>query len=194
LFPLPTAGPLFTISKWLFTGRTNLSLGFGVIAHMFILLEYYNFVFFAMILSMLNSKQLKELVLKSFEMEKNKDPKANKELLHPDFAVTEITEDYDGTVFRRLEGPKLMKYMEMAFETTGREYEFKNVIADEQSQTVVVEFVESYPDEKTGKTFRTPQVSICEVKDGKLYRTRHYLDPRLSYKYLDKSDIDRALT
>ena len=147
-----------------------------------------------MILSMLNSKQLKELVLKSFEMEKNKDPEANKELLHPDFAVTEITEDYDGTVFRRLEGPKLMKYMEMAFETTGREYEFKNVIADEQSQTVVVEFVESYPDEKTGKTFRTPQVSICEIKDGKLYRTRHYLDPRLSYKYLEESDIKKALS
>jgi hypothetical protein len=41
-----------------------------------------------------------------------------------------------------------MEYMEMAFETTGREYEFKSVIADEESQTVVVEFVESYPDEK----------------------------------------------
>ena len=50
LFPLPTAGPLFTIIKRLFAGRTNLSLGFGVIAHMFILLEYYNFVFFDMIL------------------------------------------------------------------------------------------------------------------------------------------------
>ena len=143
--------------------------------------------------SMLNSKELKELVLKSFEMEKNKDAKSNQELLHPDFAVTEITEDYDGTVFRRLEGPKLLEYMDMAFETTGREYEFINVIADEESQTVVAEFIESYPDEKTGKIFRTPQISVCEIKDGKLFRTRNYLDPRLSYKYLDKSDIDKAL-
>jgi len=144
--------------------------------------------------SMLNSKELKELVLKSFEMEKNKDPKANKELLHPDSAVTELTEVYDGTVFRRLEGPKLTEYMYMAFETTGRDYEFKHVIADEESQTVVVEFVESYPEEKTGKVFRTPQISVCEIKDNKLFRTRHYMDPRLSYKYLDKSDIDWALT
>ena len=144
--------------------------------------------------SMLNSKELKELVLKSFEMEKNNDPSKNKALLHPDFAVTEITEDYDGTAFRRLEGPKLMEYMDMAFETTGREYEFKHVIADEESQTVMVEFVESYPDEKTGKVFRTPQISVCEIKDGKLFRTRHYMDPRLSYKYLDKSDIDKALS
>jgi len=142
---------------------------------------------------MLNSKELKELVLKSFEMEKNKNAKANQELLHPDFAVTEITQDYDGMVFRRLEGPKLLEYMNTAFETTGREYEFKNVIADEKSQTVVVEFVESYPDEKTGKIFRTPQISVCEIKDDKLFRTRHYMDPRLSYKYLDKSDIDKAL-
>lgn len=142
---------------------------------------------------MLNSKELKELVLKSFEKEKNKNAKANQELLHPDFAVTEITQDYDGTVFRRLEGPRLLEYMNAAFETTGREYEFKNVIADEESQTVVVEFIESYPDEKTGKIFRTPQIAVCEIKDDKLFRTRHYMDPRLSYKYLDKSDIDKAL-
>lgn len=143
---------------------------------------------------MLNAKELKELVLKSFEYEKNRDAENNKKLLHSEFVVTEMAMDNDGTVFRRLQGEKLLEYMDMAFETKGREYEFVSVVANFDTQTVVVEFVESYPDTETGKVYRTPQVAVCVVKDGKIYRTRHYMDPRLSYECLDKSDIDKALS
>jgi ketosteroid isomerase-like protein len=80
--------------------------------------------------------------------------------------------------------------MRMAFKIEGREFEFKTVLADEPTQTVVVEFVESYPDPETKQVYRTPQVSICKIRDGKIYRTRHYMDPRLSYKYLSKEVID----
>jgi len=58
----------------------------------------------------------------------------------------------------------------------------------------MVEFVESYTDVTNGKRFRTPVVAVCEIKDRKIYRTRHYTDDRVSYKYLDQSDIDRVLS
>ena len=143
---------------------------------------------------MLNSNELVKLVLTSFELERNGDVEKAKSLLHQDFKVTEMSEWYDGTIFKSLTGREVKELMKKAFAFKGREFDFKNVVSNEKDQTVLVEFVESYPDPKSGKVYRTPQVAVCEVKDGKIFRTRHYNDPRLSYKYLSEEDVNIAFT
>jgi ketosteroid isomerase-like protein len=45
-----------------------------------------------------------------------------------------------------------------------------------------------------GQLYRTPQVAVCEVVDGKIRRTCHYNDPRVSYVEVTQEDIDRALS
>lgn len=141
----------------------------------------------------LSKKELIELVLLSFSAEKNHDIKSNYEYLHEDFAVTDMIVDQNDKPFPRLSGKKLEESINEAFIIEGREFYFPNILADEESQTVMVEFVESYPDPETKKVYRTPQVAICKIKDGKIFRTRHYMDPRLSYKYLDDKKIKDAL-
>ena len=84
--------------------------------------------------------------------------------------------------------------MREAFKIKARHFVFHTVLADATTQTVIVEFTESYPDPKTKKIFRTPQVAICQFKNGKLYRTRHYMDPRLSFEYLEMFEIEDALS
>jgi hypothetical protein len=56
----------------------------------------------------------------------------------------------------------------------------------------MVEMVESYPDPKTKKVYRTPLVIVLEMKNGKIRTGRHYLDPRLSFKYLTKRQVKKA--
>ncbi len=141
---------------------------------------------------MLNNDELIKLVLTSFELERTNAVEKAEALLHKDFKVTEMSEWYDGTIFKSLGGDEVRSLMKKAFVIQGREYDFKNVVANEKDQTVLVEFVESYPDPKSGKAYRTPQVAVCEIKDGKIFRTRHYNDPRLSYKYLSKEKVDEA--
>lgn len=72
----------------------------------------------------------------------------------------------------------------------GRKYDIKN-IAD-NGDTVFIEMIESYPDPKTNKVYRTPQVIVLEMKDGKIKTGRHYCDPNLSYEYLSEKDIRQA--
>lgn len=55
----------------------------------------------------------------------------------------------------------------------------------------MIEMVESYPDPKTEKVYKTPLVIILEMKDGKIKRGRHYCDPDLSYLNLSNKQIDK---
>jgi ketosteroid isomerase-like protein len=141
---------------------------------------------------MLDEESLKKLVLASFNAERTNNISENNTLIHDEFTFTDMVVGEDNEIFPSLGGPKLQELISEAFIIKGREFIFKNVLADESEQTVIVEFIESYPDPKSGKVYRTPQVAICKVKDGKIYRTRHYMDPRLSYLYLDQKSIDKA--
>lgn len=141
----------------------------------------------------LSADELKKLVLDSFAAEKEKSVERGKKLIHPDFAVTEMCEWSNGELFPRSEGEPMRKLMREVYATDGREFQFINTAANAHKQTVMVEFIESYPDPETGKLFRTPQIAVCEIKDSQIYRTRHYLDPRLWRKYLSQEQIDKAL-
>jgi ketosteroid isomerase-like protein len=56
----------------------------------------------------------------------------------------------------------------------------------------MIEMVESYPDPKTKKVYRTPLVIVLEMQNGKIRRGRHYCDPDLSYLHLTKKTVERA--
>jgi ketosteroid isomerase-like protein len=72
----------------------------------------------------------------------------------------------------------------------GRRYDIKNIVANKD--IVMVELIESYPDPKTKKIFRTPLVLVLELKNGRIRRGRHYCDPRLSYLHLSKKQINKV--
>lgn len=141
---------------------------------------------------MLTKKQLINLTVASFDAERMNDFAGNLDIIDTNFTVVDMMIAPSGR-FSRLSGMDLRDYMKKAFQIRDREFIFKTIVADVSSQTVVVEFIESYPDKKTNKTFRTPQVAICKFKNSKLYRTRHYMDPRLSYEYLDIEEIESAM-
>ena len=90
-------------------------------------------------------------------------------------------------------GEKLSDLIKPAFTAKGRKYIFKSVIADEQTQTVIVELIESYPSPSTREVYRTSQISVREVKDGKIYRTRHYMGSRLSFEPLSSEEVEVVL-
>lgn len=141
----------------------------------------------------LSKNELIKLVIASFRAEKEHKIAKNRTYLHDEFAVTDMVISSSGKIFPRLQGQRLETLINKAFLIQGREFLFPTIIADEQTQTVIVEFIESYPDLKTKKVYRTPQVAICKIRDGKIYRTRHYMDPRLSYEHLEQSVIDEAI-
>lgn len=81
--------------------------------------------------------------------------------------------------------------MTEAYPIRGREYDIRNITENEN--VVMIEVIESYPNEETGKVYRTPQVIVLELVNGKIRTGRHYTDPRLSYMELTKEAIDTAL-
>ena len=142
---------------------------------------------------MLTKDQLIKITLATFEGERNHSVTDNLKVMDEEFAVTDMIMTTKGN-FPRLSGEKLRSYMKEAFKINGRHFIFQTVLADTITQTVIVEFIESYPDSKTKKIFRTPQVAICQFKNGRLYRTRHYMDPRLSFEYLEMLEIKNAMS
>lgn len=142
----------------------------------------------------LDSEQLKKLVLASFMAEKDRDISAGLECIDDDFKVTEMVYSKNAHHFPSLTGKKLSDLMKLAFQIKGREYSFKSIVADEKTQTVIVEFIETYPDPKTGQIYRTPQISVCKVENGKIYRTRHYMDPRLSFEDISEHELDAVFS
>lgn len=141
---------------------------------------------------MLNSDELKTLVTESFEAEKDNNIEKNQTLLHAEFKMIDMVISEKSQLFPSLQGADLQKQIEVAFPIEGRKFIFKSILADEAEQKVIVEFIESYPDPKTKKIYRTPQIAVCEIKDGLIYRTRHYMDPRLSHKNLSSEDIKKC--
>lgn len=104
-----------------------------------------------------------------------------------DYSMTWVYQTQKGELFPRSENIT-EKDLDNVYQIKGREYDIKNIT--ENDTVVMVELVESYPDEKTGKVYRTPLVLVLEMEDGKIKRGRHYCDPTISYLYLTKEEID----
>lgn len=108
--------------------------------------------------------------------------------LHPDYSMTWM---YQGkTLFpkKTLEDLKLIKKI---YKIKGRKYDIQNVA--ENSNVVFIELIESYPDTKTKKIYRTPLVLVLEFEGNKIRRGRHYCDPKIPHLYLTGSQIKKAM-
>ncbi len=106
------------------------------------------------------------------------------------YTMTWMYKGSDGKSFPR-SIPDFSAEMRDVYIIKGRKYEIVNIA--EGKDVVLVELIESYPDEESGKIYRTPLVIVTEFKDGRILRGRHYCDPRLSYEFLPESDIKDAL-
>jgi len=114
-------------------------------------------------------------------------------------ALKKITKDYTmtwvggGLKSKELfptTGNDMKAELEEVYPIKGRQYDIKNIA--EGKNLVMVELIESYPDPKTKKVYRTPLVLVLEMKSGKIRTGRHYLDPTLSRKFLTKSQVNKT--
>lgn len=111
------------------------------------------------------------------------------EKMSSDYTQTWMNKTEDGTLFPH-STLTIGESMEAIYRIKGREYHIYNIT--ESDNTVMVECVEQYPDEKSGKLYRTPEILVIEFKDGKIFRGRHYCDPRLSYEDLTDEALKGA--
>lgn len=106
-----------------------------------------------------------------------------------EYSMTWVYKAKDGSLFPRTKND-VKAEMEEVYPIKGRAYDIQHVA--EGKGVVMVEMVESYPDPKTKKVYRTPVVIVLEMKNGKIKKGRHYCDPRLSYLYLTKKQVKKA--
>jgi len=109
--------------------------------------------------------------------------------LTSDYSMTWMYKSKKGKLFPKT-GKNIKKEMQEIYVIKGRKYDIKNIA--EGDNVVMIEMVESYPDPKTKKVYRTPLVIVLAMKNGKIKRGRHYCDPDLSYLYLSKKQIKDA--
>lgn len=129
-------------------------------------------------------------VLAILQNEVDGDTKAAMEKMTDDYTMTWVYETRSGDNFPRSHVNKSAD-LEDVYHYKGREYDIRNMV--ETDEVVMLEVIESYPDPDTGQMYRTPQVIVLQLKDGKIQTGRHYCDPRLSFKELTKEEIDDAL-
>jgi ketosteroid isomerase-like protein len=98
------------------------------------------------------------------------------------------------TLFPSISADEARKKMSEVYKITERNYRFINECADVEKQTVMIEFIEWYPNPSSGQMYCTPQVAICEIRDGKIRRTRHYMDPRTTFLPETNDALDEALS
>lgn len=107
-----------------------------------------------------------------------------------DYTMTWVDAGIDGKQLFPTTKKDIRKDMKEAYIIKGRQYDIRNIA--EGKDVVFVELIESYPSPKTKKVYRTPLVLVLEMKNEKIRTGRHYLDPRLSGKYLTKAQIEKA--
>lgn len=114
-------------------------------------------------------------------------------------ALQKLTDDYTMTWVYK--APKTGEFfprttktpaeeLDEVYQIKDKKYDIKNVAEGEN--VVFVEMIESYPDPKTGKIYRTPLILVLEMKDGKIKTGRHYCDPNLSYENLSDDDLKKV--
>ncbi len=112
-------------------------------------------------------------------------------------ALSKMTDDYSMTwMYKGKEElfpstGAVVKELEDVYHIKGRVYDIRNIA--ESENVVMLEMIESYPDPDTGKMYRTPQVIVLEMKDGKIQKGRHYCDPATSHMDLTDTQIDEGL-
>jgi len=107
-----------------------------------------------------------------------------------DYTMTWVDIGIDGKQLFPTTSSDIKEDMKQAYPIKGRQYDIKNIT--ESKDVVMVELIESFPNEKTKKVYRTPLVLVLEMKNGKIRTGRHYLDPRISSKYLTKTQVAKA--
>ncbi len=140
----------------------------------------------------MNKQQLVQLILNSFKAEQENNTEKGLNLITADFRVTKMYLNKNNHPFPTISGKAVEENIKEVYQIKDREYQFKNILADEEKGVVIVEWVESYNDTSNGQKFRTPIVGIFEIKNDKIHRARHYTDPRLSWKYLSQKVINQA--
>ncbi len=88
-------------------------------------------------------------------------------------------------------GAAVKDELEAVYPIKGRVYDIRNIA--EGDNLVMLEMIESYPDPDTGKVYKTPQIVVLEMQDGKILTGRHYCDPAVSHLDLSDADIERGL-
>lgn len=129
-----------------------------------------------------------QTVLQILEDEKKGDVKSALEKMTADYAMTWVFQAKDGELFPRTKND-MQAELDEVYTIVGRNYDIKHVT--ESADTVMVELIESYPDPKTGKVYKTPLVLVLEMEDGKIRRGRHYCDPRVSHLDLSAEQLAR---
>lgn len=137
---------------------------------------------------MTHSKNL-QTVLDILKNEVDGDVKAALQKMTDDYTMTWMYRSGD-TLFPST-GKSIEDEMNEAYVIKGRTYDIRNIA--ESDNLVILELIESYPDPKTGKVYRTPEVIVLEMKDGKIQKGRHYCDPKVSHDFLAQEQIEDGL-
>ena len=128
-----------------------------------------------------------QTVLEILEDERSGRVKEALEKMSSDYSMTWVYQTDSGELFPKSEN-SFEKELETVYQVKDREYDIKNITENET--VVMVELVESYPDPETEKVYRTPLILVLEMENGKIKRGRHYCDPKISFLYLTKEEID----
>ena len=110
--------------------------------------------------------------------------------LHDDYTMTWVYKSVKNKKLFPSTGDFVRYELKDVYQIKGRKYDIKNIA--EAGDLVMVELVESYPDAKTKKVYRTPLVLVLEFKDGKTVTGRHYCDPQISYLHLSEEEIEKV--
>lgn len=129
-----------------------------------------------------------QLVLDILQDEVNGDIESARQKMSDDYSMTWVESGIDGNNLFRHTSTDIQEEMKEVYPIKGRQYDIRNIA--ESDNLVIVELIESYPDSESGKEFRTPLVLVLEIENGKIKTGRHYLDPRLSYKYLSRDEVE----
>jgi hypothetical protein len=135
------------------------------------------------------SKNIK-IVLGILQNEVDGDVSSALERMTKDYSMTWVNCGINGQKLFETTSNDLQSELSEVYPIKGRKYEIKNIA--EGKDVVMVELIESYPDPKTTKVYRTPLVLVLEMKSNKIQTGRHYVDPRLSMMYLSRKQVNTA--
>ena len=142
-------------------------------------------------MTQLSSQELIQIVLDSFKAEETNDIEWGKRLIGDDFLRVSMTIHGDN-VFPRLEGTEAIESaLKHVYSVRGREFHVWNTAVNVDTQTVFVELAEIEP--INSKTTVWPYTLVCEIRDKKIVRTRHYGDPRLLDADISIEDVRLAI-
>jgi ketosteroid isomerase-like protein len=136
----------------------------------------------------MNRSKNVQTVLEILEDERSGRVEAALEKMSSDYSMTWVYQKNSGELFPRSE-KNIYDELVNTYQIKGRKYDIRHIT--ENDMVVMIELVESYPDPETHKIYRTPLVLVLEMKDGKIAKGRHYCDPKISYLYLSKEEIDK---